>query len=164
MSRNKAARRGLFGMAVAALSLFALSATIPAEDVSKPLIRRDLIRQAAPVFPPLKRDPFSVVPFAGGQESFDNPAFGAVPPPARETPPIIETAPPAPLVRFVGFLRNNKSNDYTALVLVDGAASAVSVGDTFGQGWIVLKITEKELTVQDPAGTTQVFAIQGERR
>jgi hypothetical protein len=164
MSRNKAARRGLFGMAVAALSLFALSVTIPAEDISKPLIRRDLIRQSAPVFPPLKRDPFSVVAFVGEQEAFGNPSFGAVPDPAKETPPVVETAPPAPLVRFVGFLRNNKSNVYTALVLLDGAASAVSVGDTFGQGWIVLKITEKELTVQDPAGTTQVFAIQGERR
>jgi hypothetical protein len=166
MSRNKAARLGLLGTAAAAVLVFAHSGQVPAEDASKPIIRRDLIRLTAPVFPPVKRDPFSVVAFVGGRQVLGDPAARAGFPPEREAPPVVDAAPPAPVVRFVGsiLIRNKAGNVYTALVLVDGAASAVSVGDTFGRGWKVLNITEKELMVQDPDGTTQVFVFQGERR
>jgi hypothetical protein len=162
MSRNKAAFAGLFA-AAAAFSVLQLSGAAPVEDLTKPLIRRDLIRLTAPVFPPLKRDPFSMVAFLPDNPE-SGPATGMLPPPAKEAPPVVEAAPPAPAVRFVGLIRNANGEVYTALVLVDGAASAVSVGEAFGRGWKVLKITEKELTVQDPGGTTQVFVFQGERR
>jgi len=166
MSRNEAVRLALAGAAVAAVAVIALSGTVPAEDASKPIVRRDLIRLTAPVFPPVTRDPFSVVAFVGGQPVLGDPAAGAGFPPAREVPPVVEMAPPAPIVRFVGsiLIKNKTGNVFTALVLVDGAAAAVSVGDTFGRGWKVLNITEKELTVQDPEGTAQVFVFQGERR
>ena len=57
---NKPDRRGIVFVA-AVLCLGALAAAGP--DAPPPLIRRDLLRKEAPVFPKIVRDPFSTVVF-----------------------------------------------------------------------------------------------------
>ena len=153
---NKAAC--LAGIFAAVLCLRAGST--PGTGDLPPLIRRDLIRTAAPVFPKIKRDPFSRVAFV--------PDFAADAesrilrekdlPPANEPPP-----PPPPTVRYIGFIKYADPGAPVAIVLIDARAWAVAEGETMGNGWSALKITDKRIELRNPEGNTLVFIYEGER-
>ena len=154
---NKAVR--LVGIVAAALCLRA--GPNPGPDNLPPLIRRDLIRTAAPVFPKVKRDPFSTVAFVS-----DSAAAAAESrilrekdlPPANEPPP-----PPPPTVRYVGFIKYADPGAPVAIILIDARAWAVAEGETLGNGWSALKITDKRIELRNPEGNTLVFIYEGER-
>jgi hypothetical protein len=128
-----------------------------------PLVRRDLIRTAAPEFPKISRDLFSTVPFTGGEEGFAagpwSPGSGRPGAPRNEEPAL----PPPPAVRYVGFIRNLTGKTITAIVLIDDKAWAVSEGELFAFGWSALKVTDKEIEMQNPLGEKLVFLYEGER-
>ncbi|HQF99259.1 MAG TPA: hypothetical protein PLX98_12755, partial [Candidatus Aminicenantes bacterium] len=96
---NKPARPGI-AFAAAALCLGALAAAGP--DDRPPLIRRDLLRKEAPVFPKIARDPFSTVAFIvdAGESGEPSDLTGKELSPAETPPP-----PPPPAVRYIGFAR-----------------------------------------------------------
>jgi len=132
----------------------------PGTDDLPPLIRRDLIRTAAPVFPKIRRDPFSTVAFisdfADDAESRIFREKGL--PPANEPPP-----PPPPTVRYVGFIKYADQKVPVAIILIDAKAWAVSEGESLGNGWSALKITDKQIDLRNPEGNNLVFLYEGER-
>jgi len=160
---NDALRTGLIGPAVAALAFFMSAGTDQIKESSLPLIRHDLLRVGAPVFPGLKRDPFSMIMLAPGKSDLDLGASNPLVPPEKDGPPAGEILPPMSVVRYIGFVKSTKNNTFTALLMLDGVALAVSEGEAFGRGWKLLKITAEMVEAEGPDGKTQVFARQGER-
>lgn len=161
---NKETR--MMSLAAAALLLAAALAAAgpaPGTEARPPLVRRDLIRTAAPEFPKIKRDLFSTVPFteadldfsaAGGPESGGRPGG----PQKKEVPAL----PPQPAVRYLGFIRNLSQKTITAIVLIGDKAWAVSEGEVFAFGWSALKVSDKEIELQSPLGEKLVFLYEGE--
>jgi len=135
----------------------------PGTDNLLPLVRRDLIRTAAPEFPAIKRDLFSTVPFAAGGEEFAG--APGIPGSVRSGTPLKEEVilPPPAAVRYVGFIRNTTKKSFVAIVLIDDKAWAASEGELFAFGWSALKVTDKEVELQNPEGKKLVFMYEGER-
>jgi hypothetical protein len=150
-------------MALIPAVIFAFSGGNPGTDNPLPLVRRDLIRTKAPEFPAMIRDLFSTVAFIesapapGSTESLMNDKAMA-----DEPVPL----PPA-AVRYVGYIQfANKGADngsLVAIVTINGRAWAVSEGELFGEGWSALKVTVKEIELQNPEGKKLVFMYEGER-
>ena len=151
---NKAAR--LVGLVAAALCLRA--GPNPGPDNLPPLIRRDLIRTTAPVFPKIKRDPFSAVAFVS--DSADDAESRILR--EKELPPANEPPPP-PTIRYVGFIKYADSGAPVAIILIDARAWSVAEGETLGNGWSALKITDERIELRNPEGNTLVFIYEGER-
>ncbi|MHB8054153.1 MAG: hypothetical protein ACYDH3_02765 [Candidatus Aminicenantales bacterium] len=132
-------------------------------DILPPLIRRDLIRTTAPVFAEIKRDLFSTVPFVAGGGDVAGvpgvPGSGQPGSPRKEE----ELLPPPADVRYVGFVRNVPQKTLVAIVLIDDKAWAISEGELFAFGWSALKVTDKEVELQNPLGKKLVFMYEGER-
>jgi hypothetical protein len=144
-------------------ALFLAAGPAAGEDNVPPLVRRDLIRTTVPAFPELKRDLFSTVPFvAGGEDAAGAPG---IPASVRPGAPRKEEVPPPPAadVRYVGFIRNASQKTLVAIVLIDDKAWAVSEGELFAFGWTALKVTDKEVELQDPLGKKLVYVYEGER-
>jgi len=122
-----------------------------------PLVRRDLIRTAAPIFPEIKRDLFSTARFSASFASGMPLAFS----PAGDRPPAEEPAPPPlAVVRYVGYIKYATADTPIALVLINGEAWAVSEGEPLGNGWTAVRVTEKEIELQNPEGKNLVFLYQ----
>lgn len=153
--RRTILRAGWF-LAGAAVLVFAQT---PETKKSGPLVRRDLIRTAAPVFPEIKRDLFSMARFSASFASGTPMALS----PADEKPPADEPVPPPPaVVRYVGYIKYATVDKPVAIVLINGEAWAVSEGEPIGNGWTAVRITEKEIELQNPEGKNLVFLYQGE--
>jgi len=153
--RRTILRAGWF-LAGAAVLVFAQT---PETKKPGPLVRRDLIRTAAPVFPEIKRDLFSMARFSASFASGTPMALS----PADDQPPADEPAPPPPaVVRYVGYIKYATVDKPVAIVLINGEAWAVSEGEPIGNGWTAVRITEKEIELQNPEGKNQVFLYQGE--
>ena len=156
-------------MVLAAAALL-LASVLPAAgpdsgtETRPPLVRRDLIRTAAPEFPKIKRDLFSTIPFTDADLDFSaasgEPGSADRPggPPQKEEPAL----PPPPDVRYLGFIRNLPRKTITAIVLIDDKAWAVSEGEVFAFGWSALKVSDKEIELQNPLGEKLVFLYEGE--
>jgi hypothetical protein len=142
-------------LAGAAILVFAQA---PETKKSAPLVRRDLIRTAAPVFPEIKRDLFSMARFTASFASGTPMALS----PAGEKPPADEPVPPPPpvVVRYVGYIKYATVDKPVALVLINGEAWAVSEGELIGNGWTAVRVTEKEIELRDPEGKNLVFLYQ----
>jgi hypothetical protein len=150
---NKIGRLG--GIVAAAFCLGA--GTNPGTDQLPPLVRRDLIRTAVPVFPKILRNPFSTILFVSDSTiSPKSPEMGG--PPANEPPP-----PPPATVRYVGFIKYAAQQTLVAIVLINGRAWAVSEGESIGNGWSALKISDKSIELRNPEGNNLVFMYEGER-
>ncbi|MBN1939374.1 MAG: hypothetical protein JW843_07300 [Candidatus Aminicenantes bacterium] len=147
--------RGAAGFLAAAAAL--VFAQAPAEKIAPPLVRRDLVRTAARTFPEIKRDLFSTArfsaSFAAGQPAGFMPGGGM--PPVGEPPP-----PPPAVVRYVGYIKYAAADKPVALVLINGEAWAVLEGETLGNGWTAVRVTENEVELRDPEGKNQVFLYQ----
>jgi len=155
-SRRKMMRAATVILAAAAAFL---SAQAPASKSPAPLVRRDLLRTAPPVFPEIQRDLFSVARYVaplGPGTSFTPMQAGDKPP---EDQPV---APPPAVVRYVGYIKYASEEKPVALVLINGEAWAVKEGEPIGNGWTALRVTEKEIELQDPEGKKLVFPYQGE--
>jgi len=156
---NKIAR--LAGICAAVVCLRA--APNPGPDNLPNLVRRDLIRQGIPVFPKIRRDLFSSVAFEADLSDFapgeDSPmSFGKKTAPATEPLP-----PPPPSVRYVGYVKYEDPGTPVAIILIDGRAFAVAEGETLGNGWSAVKITDKQVELRNPDGNNLVFIYEGER-
>ncbi|HNQ80589.1 MAG: hypothetical protein PHF93_00140 [Acidobacteriota bacterium] len=154
---NKPDRRGIVFVA-AVLCLGALAAAGP--DAPPPLIRRDLLRKEAPVFPKIVRDPFSTVVFIvdSGESGEPSDLTGKELSPAETPPP-----PPPPVVRYIGFARYAAPGPPAAILVINDRPWALAEGETAPNGWTALKITDKEITLRSPEGNTLVFLYEGER-
>jgi len=72
--------------------------------------------------------------------------------------------PPEPslVVRYIGYIRGKEK--ITALIFFEGQVLAVSEGDQLGQAWKVASISTTEIEIRGEDGTTQKFALEGERK
>jgi len=127
------------------------------------LVRRDLVRSSPPAFSPFKRDLFSLqAAVSGAAGGLDvGPGFVTAPPEKTEL-----EAPPRPAftLRYVGFIQNRARTKFVGLVMFEGQFLSVEAGDVVGPGWKVRRVTDKEIEVEGPDGTSQLFALEGEIR
>ncbi len=136
-----------------------LFGTAPQAGNQPPLIRRDLIRTTAPEFPEIKRDLFSIVAFISSAA----PISGVPQAQANEAAEAEIPEPPPVPVRYVGFIRYAEGGSMVAIVIIGPEVFAVSEGQPVGNGWTALRVTEKEIELQNPEGKKLVFPYQGER-
>lgn len=136
-----------------------LFGTAPQAGNQLPLVRRDLLRTAAPEFPAIKRDLFSIVSFISpGAPTSRLPLSQAAETDEAEIP----EPPPIP-VRYVGFIKYAEGDSIVAIVIIGPEVWAATEGQPIGNGWTALRVTEKEIELQNPEGKKLVFLYQGER-
>jgi len=130
-----------------------------------PIVRMDLLPKKDRPAMTIRRDIFlPQVPGGAGSPEFDeltgrptllNPGGGAIK--APEPPP-----EPSLVVRYIGYIRGKEK--ITALIFFEGQVLAVSEGDPLGQAWKVAGISVTEIEIRGEDGTTQKFALEGERK
>jgi len=155
-------------LAAAAVILAQDQTSVPSRGPA-PLVRGDRVTFAPRVFTPPKRDLFTIqtyVSAAGTGPAAAGPGYVTAPPAketAEEDKP--EEAPkPVFVLRYVGFVQNRARTKFVGLVMFEGRPLSVETNDVIGPGWKVRRLSEKEIEVEGPDGTTQVFALEGELR
>lgn len=135
------------------------------------LIRKDLLegleKKPAPpernIFRPDRRRPQAA---GGGERPGDSPGVDVVggsdePRPDADTALSVSTGIVVQL-RYIGYIGSRARA--VAVVLVQGEAQAVSVGDSPSEGLTILAITPREIEFTGPDERTRRVSIEGEER
>jgi Tfp pilus assembly protein PilP len=162
MSAKKAA--GIFLI----ISLGVMSAPAGAEEkaaarsgvqkVLKPLVRTEWLQKKSGPAAPVKRDIFSPQGASGSDAitPIEAPEKAAE---SRKAKVEAESVAVSFNLRYVGYIQSKQK--VVGLILLDGQALAVEEGDSVGQGFKILKISAKEMEVEEPSGKLVTLALEG---
>ncbi len=166
--RNKPAVRLLALAAAAALALAGPQGPVrkkKAAPPAEPLVRTSLLGALGQVDAAVKRDPFrpgaegiaasEEQPEAGAGDEATEPAAAG-----EKAPGAIGATPGDPSMSYVGVVRSSKK--IIALVLVNGAPTAVAAGEAVLPGYTVRSVEPSRIEVEAPGGRVLVFSFQGD--
>jgi hypothetical protein len=126
-----------------------------------PIVRMDLLPKKDRPAMSIRRDIFlPQAPGAGLSPEFDE--LTGRPIQLRPGGGEIKAPEPSLAVRYIGYIRGKEK--ITALIFFEGQVLAVSEGDPLGQAWKIASISTTEIEIRGEDGTTQKFALEGERK